>query len=328
MEEAGGLARGMETARSWGGKHGGDRRPGAGSVQAPAGPQVDPSGRGDSRCAPEASPSPYRATFPRFPGRLAERWFVGKGRNNSPTRTHAGGPPSGPGEGADAQQDGRLPGCRRSFFSSVQDVRQIGSIPLQATIRRLPLHAVFRSATTYQALASKAENLTFRLRAAACRAKNSGLHLHEGGHLAGKPPRSRAGMFSRPSALQKIDRRTVESQLLARAQAELIEHLGGAGEAGGMTAGPTLDIVTVITDPQLFGGAFAGPSWTPWQAYLAALFGLEADDAGASPARSCSGRTDVLAAGPSRESWIIAGRRSGKGRALALIACCMAAFVS
>lgn len=45
--------------------------------------------------------------------------------------------------------------------------------------------------------------------------------------MAGKPPRSRAGMFSRPSALQKIDRRTVESQLLARAQAELIEHLGG-----------------------------------------------------------------------------------------------------
>jgi hypothetical protein len=95
-----------------------------------------------------------------------------------------------------------------------------------------------------------------------------------------------------------------------------------------MTAGPTLDIVTTMTDPQLFGGAFAGPSWTPWQAYFAALFGLEADEAGASLARSCSGRTDVLAAGPSRESWIIAGRRSGKGRALALIACCMAAFVS
>jgi hypothetical protein len=34
-------------------------------------------------------------------------------------------------------------------------------------------------------------------------------------------------MFSRPSALQKIDRRTVESQLLARTQAELIAHLGG-----------------------------------------------------------------------------------------------------
>jgi hypothetical protein len=29
-------------------------------------------------------------------------------------------------------------------------------------------------------------------------------------------------MFSRPSALQKIDRRTVESQLLARTQADLV----------------------------------------------------------------------------------------------------------
>ena len=35
-----------------------------------------------------------------------------------------------------------------------------------------------------------------------------------------------------------------------------------------------MNITQALTDPQLFAPLFAGPSWRPWKAFLAALFGL------------------------------------------------------
>jgi hypothetical protein len=40
-------------------------------------------------------------------------------------------------------------------------------------------------------------------------------------------------MFSRPSALRKIDRRTVEAKFLRTTQEQLIDHLGGEDRVQG-----------------------------------------------------------------------------------------------
>ena len=90
-----------------------------------------------------------------------------------------------------------------------------------------------------------------------------------------------------------------------------------------MTA-PT--ILEVLDDPALLGGAFAETSWRPWRAFLGALFGLQLPEDLAQLARHHTGRSDILAAGPFREAWLVVGRRAGKSRILAAIAVYLAAF--
>ena len=80
-----------------------------------------------------------------------------------------------------------------------------------------------------------------------------------------------------------------------------------------MTAPSILD---ALDDPGLFGEAFAEPTWRPWRAFLGVLFGLPLPDDLAQSARTCTGRTDALTAGPYREAWLVVGRRSGKSRVL------------
>jgi len=48
-------------------------------------------------------------------------------------------------------------------------------------------------------------------------------------------------------------------------------------ESVAATALTAPDILAAMTDPDLFGREFGGPSWAPWRAFLAAFFGLPLD---------------------------------------------------
>jgi hypothetical protein len=85
-------------------------------------------------------------------------------------------------------------------------------------------------------------------------------------------------------------------------------------------------ILEALDDGELLGGAFADPSWHPWRGFLGSLFGLELPDDLASLAKACTDRQDVMTAGPFREAWLVVGRRAGKSRTMALLACYLAAF--
>jgi hypothetical protein len=79
-----------------------------------------------------------------------------------------------------------------------------------------------------------------------------------------------------------------------------------------------LNIVEAMDDPALFGPWFHDPSWRPWRAFLAAMFGLPMDDEALALYRACTGRTDAPN-GPFTEADLIVGRRGGKSRILALL---------
>jgi hypothetical protein len=72
-------------------------------------------------------------------------------------------------------------------------------------------------------------------------------------------------------------------------------------------------------------GVLKGPSWGPWRAFLAALFGLPLSEAEAAIYRTCTGR-DALPSAPYDEGWLVCGRRSGKSFVLSLIAVFLAVF--
>lgn len=89
------------------------------------------------------------------------------------------------------------------------------------------------------------------------------------------------------------------------------------------TALPTGGAVTILDaldDPNLFGGlGFEKPSWRPWRAFLAALWGLPLPDDTDDTFRACTGRKSPPAEAFA-EAALIVGRRGGKSRVLALIA--------
>ena len=86
-----------------------------------------------------------------------------------------------------------------------------------------------------------------------------------------------------------------------------------------------MNLLEAMDDPELFGPHFAGPSWGTWRAFIASLFGLQLDGAALETFRQCTGRNEPPT-GPAREAWVIAGRRAGKSRVLALIAVYLATF--
>lgn len=80
--------------------------------------------------------------------------------------------------------------------------------------------------------------------------------------------------------------------------------------------------------PREFIGQLAGidwwsDDWTAWRAFVAALFGQELSPAELAVYRECTGRDDPPTA-LCREAWAPVGRRGGKSRVLALIACYLA----
>jgi hypothetical protein len=88
-------------------------------------------------------------------------------------------------------------------------------------------------------------------------------------------------------------------------------------------AGPT--ILDVVDDPQVFGPAFRGGSWTAWRAFLASVFGLPMDEAMRAIYRECTGHS-MAPSSPAREAWLIIGLWGGKSRIAALVAVFLACF--
>jgi hypothetical protein len=67
------------------------------------------------------------------------------------------------------------------------------------------------------------------------------------------------------------------------------------------------------------------PSWEPWRAFLAALFGLPLSDTGRELYQQCTGSGEPQEGGYT-EAWLVVGRRGGKSMVLALIAVFLAVF--
>jgi hypothetical protein len=87
-----------------------------------------------------------------------------------------------------------------------------------------------------------------------------------------------------------------------------------------------VDIIQALDDDKLFGPLFRGPTWRAWRVFLKALFALPITDADELELyRQCTNRTDPPTE-PSLEATLVIGRRGGKSRALALLACFLACF--
>ena len=88
-----------------------------------------------------------------------------------------------------------------------------------------------------------------------------------------------------------------------------------------------MNILDAIKDPKLFRPLFKDPStWRAWEVYLRALFGLGiGEKRDLKLLRAATGLRKAPAAS-ARESYVIAGRRSGKSYISALIAVYLAAF--
>src|SRR5689334_20639356 len=82
-------------------------------------------------------------------------------------------------------------------------------------------------------------------------------------------------------------------------------------------------ILDVMSD--LFGGVFAGNSWTAWRAFLAAVFALPMADGQLDIYRRCTGR-QALPTEAAQQAWMVIGRRGGKSRISALLAVFLACF--
>lgn len=86
-------------------------------------------------------------------------------------------------------------------------------------------------------------------------------------------------------------------------------------------------ILDVMRDPRLCGPSFPGATWRPWQAALAAIFGLPVPASERALVETCTGRADLHGGGaPMAEAWLAVGRRGGKSEVAALIAVYLACF--
>lgn len=89
---------------------------------------------------------------------------------------------------------------------------------------------------------------------------------------------------------------------------------------------PSISILDAIADDELFGWRFKDrATWSPWFAFLAALFGLPMTPDQQNVYRRCTQRTTTPIA-PATEAWLICGRRAGKSSILALCAVFLACF--
>ena len=87
-----------------------------------------------------------------------------------------------------------------------------------------------------------------------------------------------------------------------------------------------MNIIAALDHPHFFGGMFDAPSWDPWKAFLHALFALPMSDEHLAIYRKHTNRTDPPL-NAYRYAELICGRRGGKSRILALVACYLACCI-
>ncbi|WP_086640734.1 terminase large subunit domain-containing protein [Acetobacter tropicalis] len=85
----------------------------------------------------------------------------------------------------------------------------------------------------------------------------------------------------------------------------------------------SMTVLQAMHDSALFGAEFDAPTWTAWEAFLAALLGEEMTDEQKTLCHLHTGRTD-LPLEAFRRAALICGRRAGKSRVLALLGTCLA----
>lgn len=86
-----------------------------------------------------------------------------------------------------------------------------------------------------------------------------------------------------------------------------------------------MNILHAMRDPKVFGPFFKGTSWDAWFVFLAALFALPMTAEQLELYQKHTGRTQPPTE-PSREGWLVIGRRGGKSFILAVIAVFLACF--
>ena len=82
---------------------------------------------------------------------------------------------------------------------------------------------------------------------------------------------------------------------------------------------PRTTLRKALADPQLLGGALAGPSWQAWRVLLIAAMGEELDDEERVLFRELTGR-EREPGQRVNEFIAVIGRRGGKSRAMAVLA--------
>ncbi len=80
-----------------------------------------------------------------------------------------------------------------------------------------------------------------------------------------------------------------------------------------------LTILVAMSDRDLFGPWFRGESWQAWCVFLSALFGLPLDKKSLVIFQQHTGRKDAPTV-PTKEGWLVVGRRGGKSLVSALTA--------
>lgn len=86
-----------------------------------------------------------------------------------------------------------------------------------------------------------------------------------------------------------------------------------------------MNVIDAVRDPKVFGQFFRGATWDAWQVFLAALFGLPMRPEQLAIYQPHTGRS-APPTRPSREAWLVIGRRGGKSFVLAVIAVFLACF--
>jgi hypothetical protein len=86
-----------------------------------------------------------------------------------------------------------------------------------------------------------------------------------------------------------------------------------------------MNIIDATRDPKVFARHFRGDGWGAWLTFLRALFALPITDEQLEIYKQHTGRSSPPTA-PSREAWLVIGRRGGKSFVLAVIAIFLACF--
>jgi hypothetical protein len=87
-----------------------------------------------------------------------------------------------------------------------------------------------------------------------------------------------------------------------------------------------MNLLEAMDDSNLFARhGFAAPSWAPWRAFIATLFGLPIPEGQHGLFHECTGLSEAPTSSV-REAWVVAGRRAGKSRIFALIGVYLATF--